>query len=148
MESRTKSLPQSGSAIIVVLLVMTLIFAGALSLRKLTLFQADMALARVRAEQQFYLTDGILAYGVLIAHKNFQALMASPDRTEIIEAGTWPLGTDRHRYSGKVCLAMHEKGVLILAQLYEGSSLVKQLQCELIKEGEALHRVSLAHYSD
>lgn len=147
MESRIKSLSQSGSALIVVLLVMTLIFAGALSLRKLTLFQADMALARVRAEQRLYLTDGILAYGVLIAHKNFQTLMADPDRTEIIQAGTWPLGTDLRHYTGKVCFVPSKKGVRIIAQLYEGSFLVKQLQCELIKE-EAFDRVSLAHYSD
>lgn len=147
MDGVTQCSRQSGSALVIVLLVMTLIFAGALSLRRTTLFQADMALARVRTEQQRYLTEGVLAYGLLIAHKNVEELMTFPDRTEIIEAGAWPLGHDLRHYTGKVCFITHKAGVRVIAQLYEGLSLVKQLQCELTKESEG-KRIFLSLYAD
>ncbi len=148
MNGIPKGSMQPGSAIVVVLFVMMLIFAGALSLRKMTLFQADMALTRVRVEQQLYLTEGILAYGVLIAHKNFEVLVAAPDRKEIIEAGTWPLDTDLRRYTGKVSFLTHKKGVRVVAHLYEGNSLVKQLQCDLTRENEGMNRIVLSNYTD
>lgn len=139
-----------GSAILLVLGVMTIVLLGALALERTVLFQADMALTRVRVQQQFRLADGILAYGVMLAQDNFDALQERQDQAVTIDAGFWPLGTNVQSYRGVLIFAPQKTNMLVTAQLYDSRSCVKTMYCTVAADGpkKGFRNFRVTNYSE
>jgi hypothetical protein len=120
-----------GSAVLLVLGVMTIILVAAVAVRRAVIFQSDAALERVRVEQQFRLADGILVRGIMHAKQHFEELMQQQEREVNLDMGAWPPVGKTQQYRGKITFFPQKTGIRITAQLLDHGICIKKAGCML-----------------
>lgn len=112
---------QSGSSIIMVLVIMTILSMVAMAALKSSLFVADFAQQCIASEQRFCVAQGLLNYGVAIAKVNFDEIVKHAEPAEIeIDGGT-------------ITLTPSKESIAIDARAYESGKPVRVLNCHISK---------------
>ena len=108
---------QSGSALVMVLLITTVLMICSANVWHTSFFATDITRKRQQAEQQFWATHGLMMYALAYVQQNFNDSVIQTPTPVKHSTDYWPCG-DGRPYSGVVSYAIRdEKAVQVRAQL-------------------------------
>lgn len=122
---------KEGSAVIMVLGIITLVMMCSMTTWKAAWLTYDLMRMRQQYEQQLRATEGLLAVGIALARDNYQTSTGSfQERTFVYDS--WPVGDGRD-YQGHVRLQsqLHGQTIKIAVQssLMHQKERICQMQC-------------------
>jgi len=140
---------KNGSTIVILLFVvsaLTLVLTAAL--RNAT-FSFDIALQQARYEQQRWITEGILNYG--IAYVKMNAVNIVKNNTEITIPTNYWTAESFKGYEGTLKIIPDNDRGTVIAQLKKDHELVMSMQCQCNllfedKEKETLKNISISDW--
>lgn len=124
---------RQGSAILIVVLIMSALLLSCLNLFKSTTLTVDLVLKRQEREQKSRATQGVLNYGVDLCSKRFSLFegQARDGKTSwTFSVGTWDI-RGLGKYDGQLCVTWKEGVLLLNATLLEKKSCAFGIGCEL-----------------
>ncbi len=134
---------QPGSAILIIVLVLTAVAAWCLTTIKSASLSMEMALKRQEREQLYRMTEGVMRYGLWLCTQRFTTLSdrAAAGVTSIdLDVGTWKL-EGAPTYTGKLYCALDEikkdRAVGLTAFLHDAAQKpVFTITCQLAVQQE------------
>ncbi len=133
---------KEGSCLLTILLFVALISFFCLHMWRTTVLLFDTTMAKQQFQQHYYLTQGLLTWGIDLCKNNFDALI---DYNTVhkpgffLEIPRWKL--NETYYTGNlVCTNMIENNlyyIQIMAKLFYKKNILMQLACEIHKEFDA-----------
>ncbi|NRB21433.1 hypothetical protein HRU45_01690 [Candidatus Dependentiae bacterium] len=132
---------KTGSALLCVLLVLSIIVPYLFTLVRASSFAVDNALCVRTYVQQKYLTEALLNYGVSVCCYNFDELKEdlSDNNLVIFELHSWAPIIDKEEvgYKGKIEFTPAGKDLHVQATLQDkNTTCAHQMACDVIKNGE------------
>lgn len=124
-----KVIAARGSALVMVLCVMTAITMLATVALRNSAYGLDLALKRLQYEQQFRAVDGLMQYAIAATQENYDALSTIAENI-VISFDAWPPTKKKAPYSGKITFKA-EEGVLLRAELVGAGVLLCALSCNV-----------------
>jgi len=123
---------QKGSAILIVILVMSAVTIICINIWRATVLTADFSYKRQAREQKFQIAQGVLNYGIALCKDRFKILEQHTTKGEAIEldVGSWKID-DHISYKGKLVVVPKGNSVHLQASIIEGSSCGFSLGCQL-----------------
>lgn len=120
---------QSGSSILLVLMVMSILTIVCLTTYKNSLFFADFARHTIKAEQHFMLAKGLLEYGIGYVSTNFDKLALQPGPIQM------EIHIDEYK-TGILMLMPATDSIHIQADLQSGQKSIGGTECTVIKQAD------------
>jgi len=131
---------RSGSAVLIVVLVLSMIMLSCFNLWRHTALNMDMVLKRQEREQKYRITEGVLYYGISLCKDQFKTIGKRKKKIEL-PVGTWRLKS-HPPYVGKLIITPHDKTIHLKAFLIEKKSSVFAMSCSLERKTAAKGSVS------
>lgn len=122
-----------GSAVLVVVLVMSAAVLWCLNTLKSFSLSMEMALKRQEREQKYRMAEGVLQYGIWLCKNRFttlERLAKQGTTTFVLDVGTWKL-EELPAYRGRLDVAVKGEVVDMKVVLLEGDACVFGMECQL-----------------
>ena len=125
-----------GSAVLIVVLVLSVIMLSTFNLWRQTALTMDMILKRQTWEQKHRIVEGVLHYGIAFCKNHFETI----DKKKIeLHVGTWQL-KGHPLYVGNLLITPHDATISLRASLITNKRSVFVMSCSLerrkvVKEG-------------
>lgn len=122
-----------GSAVLVVVLVMSAAVLWCLNALKSFSLTMEMALKRQEREQKYRMTEGVLQYGLWLCKNRFatlEQLEKKGETTFVLDVGTWKL-EGLPAYKGRLDVVVHGQMVDLKASLLERDACAFGMECQL-----------------
>lgn len=137
----------SGSGLFIVIFIMSILVIFITNVWRNTTYTYDLVLAKGAYEQQYRQVEGLMNYAIALCKKNYGALYASSSREStplVIFLKSWPQNSAQEKgdYSGKICITLLDKGLLIAVELLKDAQEVGKVSCELKKRKNKKDNVS------
>lgn len=113
----------NGSALLAVLMVMSLLVLWCSSYWRMTTYMVDGTHARILYEQQFSLANALLHYGVYFCKAHLQEILASQTPLIALRLGPWVLHNKRS-YEGRLNIVRQNKQFNLTLDLLDTNKVV------------------------
>jgi len=108
---------RSGSAVLIVVLTLSMIMLSCFNLWRHTALNMDMVLKRQEREQKYRITEGVLHYGIALCKNHFKKIDKRHKKKKIeLRVGMWRL-KGHPPYGGKLIITPHENMTHLEASL-------------------------------
>lgn len=127
---------QSGSALLIIILVLSAVAAWCLAMLKSVSLNMDMALKRQEHEQIYRITEGVMRYGMWLCKTRFAQLTAhAAEQPEYdFDIGSWKLEGGAS-YSGRLQCTVNGEMVDLVARVYDAKkNNVGTIKCQLVRQ--------------
>jgi len=128
-----KNHTKSGSAILLVLLVMSAIIFCGFNLFQSTILTTELVLLRQEREQLMRVTEGVLNYGISFCTNQFDFLAAqAKNKTKnwVFEVGRWKLNGETV-FIGHLSVALEDQTVKLIASLFSEKACIFRMECDI-----------------
>jgi len=133
---------RSGSAVLIVVLVLSVIMLSCINLWRHTALNMDMVLKRQEREQKYRITEGVLHYGIGLCKNQFKKIGKRGKKKKIeLQVGTWRLKS-HPPYVGKLIITPDDNTIHLKAFLMDKKSSVFAMSCSLKRKTAAKESVS------
>lgn len=132
-------LVREGSTLLMVIMITSIVAVCAINMWRSSWYATDLARTRVLYEQQWRAAEGLLNYGISVAHKNYEGLKERArlqEYTTELHVTQWPAG-DGNMYDGVIGFVVDKDRVQIRSALCTHAKELCVVQCALHKEGAA-----------
>lgn len=137
---------QTGSAILILVLVLAAVASWCLVMIQSSSLTVEMALKRQEHEQVFRMTEGVMKYGIWLCKQRFLTLQKQAEAGVTaydFQAGTWSLPPSLVEYTGRLALTVDKDqkvmNIGITAVLYDVShNKVCTITCQLVCQHKGL----------
>jgi len=120
---------RNGSALVIVMLLMTVIMVCIANTWHTTFYATDIARKRQCCEQRLRATEGLINYAVALCKDNWQELVTQKAQEGTLSTVQWPCG-DGQLYAGTVTIKLNNKSeALLKAQLIDHGTVICTLGC-------------------
>ena len=124
---------KSGSAILIVVLVMSAVMIVCLNMWRATALTTDLACKRQEREQRFRIAEGVLNYGIALCKERFESLKIlakAGEKTIELDVGKWEV-KGQPPYNGRLEVLLKGKTVQLTASIIAEATCAFAVGCNL-----------------
>jgi len=139
---------KSGSAILMVVLVMSAVIVVCLNMWRATALTTDLVFKRQEREQKFRIAEGVLHYGIALCKERFESLKklakAGQELVEL-DVGRWTVA-GHSSYQGKLEVLLKGDTVQLNASIIAESACAFGIGCQLQQKTAGSGKDSVAYF--